>query len=445
MEIILAFVRLRQPAERENQISMQLRVAKQPVATFQLKRWLLIASILPLLCLAGYAAGFILVSNSADETIRQAQRSLAIGEPAKATQQLQSLIWFEPDHAAANFLIGQCFLELKKYDSAIAHFELVKATESEFKASQQMLAGCYLNDNQLEKAENVLSRILQSFPRSLPVRRELAVLFLGQMRADDAVLVLLESIKQQTALSTEERLTVLRELLLAQFVPPTAEACMASLQGAHAQHPGQKTVMAALSECLLDLGRLAEAETLIDQLSTMSEFETTAAVLKLRFLISQANYSDARKLSTSIEEDFVRPTNDLTRIHARFYILKSKLQELADEYDATVQSLERAESIGPLDRSSAIRYARLLQRAGKIDVSSKLFAAAHRRAEAELALWHLSGKVRERPPSRDECERISRHFDALGKSHQAAEWRRMANELESPTGNPTGFGFRISQ
>jgi predicted Zn-dependent protease len=92
-----------------------------------------------------------------------------------------------------------------------------------------MLAGCYLNDNQLEKAENVLSRILQSFPRSLPVRRELAVLFLGQMRADDAVLVLLESIKQQTALSTEERLTVLRELLLAQFVPPTAEACMESL------------------------------------------------------------------------------------------------------------------------------------------------------------------------------------------------------------------------
>jgi len=424
---------------------MKLKVVKQSVAIFQHKIWQLVAGILLLFGITGYAAGFIPVSISADKSIRRAQRSLAIGQPSEARRQLKWLIWFEPDHAAANFLIGQSFLDLKEYGSAIPHFKVIEPTQPEFKASRQKLAGCFLNDNQLEKAEIVLSRILQSFPGSLPVRRELAVMFLGQMRADEAVQVLLASIKQEQELTTEERMVILRDLLVAQFAPPTAEDCKDSLLAAHAQHPGQTTVIAALSECFLALGREFDAEPLINQLISIPEHELTAAVLKLRFLISLARYADARELSSSVEEKIAGPVDDFTRVHWQFYILKSTLQEHFDDDEAAVQSLERAKLIDALDRRSAIRYARLLQRAGKTDISSKLFAAVHRRAEAEMALWHLTGKVRKRTPSRDECMIISQHFTTLDESHQASEWRRMANEVVSRPRNSTNVGFGISQ
>jgi predicted Zn-dependent protease len=413
------------------------------VALFRRKQWLFVAAILSLCSVATYATGYILASTSAEESIRRAQRSLAIGQPTEARQQLRLLVWFVPDHAAANLLIGQCFLEQKNYDSAIPYFELISASELEFKASQQMLAGCCLNDNQLEKAEIVLNSILQASPESLAVRRELAVLLLGQMRADEAIQVLLEAIDEKSELPTMDRLIVLRELLTAQFLAPTAEQCIESLQNAHALHPGQKTVMAALAACLLDLGRETEAELLINQLTTTPQSAIAANVLKIRFLIAKAKHTEARKLSAKLEEEIAASSNAFQR--RLFYILKSKLLDSAADYEAAGQSLERAESIAPLDRTSAIRYARLLQRAGRTDLSSELFAAAHRRAESELALWHLSGKVRDRMPTRDECDRISRLFDTLDMPTQSVAWRKTAEGIESIADNHADFGFRTSQ
>jgi tetratricopeptide (TPR) repeat protein len=413
------------------------------VALFRRKKWLFVVAILSLCSIATYVTGHILVSSSAEESIRRAQRSFAVGQPAEARQQLKWLLWFAPDHAAANFLIGQCFLEQKNYDSAIRHFELIEASEPEFKTSQQMLAGCFLNVNQLENAEIVLRSILKASPESLAVRRELAVLLRGQMRSDEAIQVLLESIDQQSELPTMDRLAVLRDLLTAQFLAPLAEQCVESLENAHALHPGQKTVMAALAACLLDLGRETEAELLIDQLSITPQSATTANVLRIRCLIAKAKYAEARKLSARLDEEIASNSNTYQR--RKFYILKSRLQELASDYEAAGQLLERAASIAPLDRASAIRYARLLQRAGRTDLSSELFAAVHRRAEAELALWHLSGRVRDKMPTRDECDRISRLFDTLDMATQSAEWRRMAEAIESISDNHADFGFRTSQ
>lgn len=413
------------------------------MARFPRKQWLFVVAILCLFSIATYVTGHILVARSAEESLRRAQRSFAIGQPAEARQQLKWLLWFAPDHAAANFLVGQCFLEQKNYDSAIRHFELIEASEPEFKASQQMLSGCFLNDNQLENAEIVLRSILKASPESLAVRRELAVLLLGQMRSDEAIQVLVEAIDQKSELLMMDRLAVLRDLLTAQFLAPLAEQCIESLQNAHARHPGQKTVMAALAGCLLDLGRETEAELLIDQLSLAPQSATTANVVRIRFLIAKAKYSEARKLSAQLDEEIASISNTYQR--RKFYILTSRLHEFAADYEAAGQLLERAESIAPLDRASAIRYARLLQRAGKTDLSSELFAAVHRRAVSGLALWHLSGKVRDRLPTRDECDRISRLFDTLDMATQSAEWRRMAEGIESISDSHADFGFRTSQ
>ena len=90
-----------------------------------------------------------------------------------------------------------------------------------------------------------------------------------------------------------------------------------------------------------------------------------------------------------------------------------------------------------------IRHARMMQRTGKTDSASKLFATIHHQAEAELALWHLTGKILDRTPSRKECEKISALFETLEKPTQSEAWRRVGEELSSATNNVTSLESRM--
>ena len=404
------------------------------------KRWLVVATCVPVIGLAGYLFAYLLVSSSADESIRNAERLLATGQADEARHRMRWVVWFQPDHPGANLLIGQSHLKSQDYEAAILRFESVKPTAPEFGRARQSLAGCLLNHNQLEKAELVLRQLIQASPQSLPVHRELAVLLLGQLRSDEAVHVLLKFLETADELSVADRMIVLRDLLKSQFLAPLPEDCIESLQAADSQHPGQTTVAVALADCLLRLGRQAEAANVINQLQDRLPSSPIVQILQLQSMVELRNYEDARSTLADIEQTLTSTLNESPFLTAKFYVLKSTLEEHDGDYHAAMESLERAATVRPLDRPSRIRHARMLQRTGRTDAASELFATINYQAEAELALWHLTGKILDRMPSREECENISGLFETLEKPTQSNAWRRVAEELKSATNNVRGLG-----
>ena len=407
------------------------------------KRWLVVVTCVPLIGIAGYVFAFILVSSSADESIRNAERLLATGQADEARHRMRWVVWFQPDHPGANMLIGQSHLESQDYESAILRFESVKPTAPEFGRARQNLAACLLNQNQLEKAELILRQLSQATPRSLPVHRELAVLLLGQLRSDEAVQVLLKFLETTEELNDADRMVVLRDLLKSQFLAPLPEDCIESLQAADSQHPGQTTVAIALANCLLSLGRETEAAQIIQQLHARQPSSPAVQILQLQYKIELRNNADARSLISDIEQTVASTMSDSPYLTAKFFLLKSTLEEHDGDFQAAMESLQLAATVRSLDRPSKIRFARMIQRTGRIDSASELFETIHHQAEAELALWHLTGKVLDRMPSREECETISGHFETLQKPTQSNQWRRVAEELSSATNNVSGLRSRM--
>jgi predicted Zn-dependent protease len=409
------------------------------------KRWLVLATCVPLIGIAGYVFAFIRVSSSADESIHNAERLLATGQADEARHRLRWVVWFQPDHPGANLLIGQSHLESQDYEAAILRFESVKPTAPEFGRARQNLAACLLNQNQLEKAELILRQLVQATPQSLPVHRELAVLLLGQLRSDEAVQVLLKFLKTTEKLNVADRMVVLRDLLKSQFLAPLPEDCLESLQAADSQHPGQTTVAVALANCFLRLGRQAEAANVINQLQDRLPSSPVVQILQLQFMVELRNYEDARSTIPDIEQTLTSTVNESPYSTAKFYLLKSTLEEHDGDYHAAIVSLQRAATVRPLDRPSRIRHARMIQRTGRTDSASELFAKIHHQAEAELTLWHLTGKILDRMPSREECEKVSGLFETLEKPTQSDAWRRVAEEVTSATDNVSGPGSGMSK
>jgi len=399
----------------------------------------------PFIGIACYVVAYLVVSSSAGESIRNAERLLAVGQPAEARDRMRWVVWFQPDHPGANLLIGRSHLESQDYEAAIPHFESIKTTASEFGRARQNLAGCLLNENQQEKAELVLRQLSHASPQSLPIHRELAVLLLGQLRSHEAVQVLLTFLKNSDELSVADRLVVLRDLLKTQFLTPLPEDCIDSLQAADSQHPGQTSVEVALANCLIRLGREAEAEQAISQLQTRQPSSPVVQILQLQFMVAQRRYQDACRIIPDIEQTLTLTVDPSPYSTARFYLLKSTLEEHDGDYHAAMESLDAAATARPLDRPSKIRYARMMQRTGKTESASDLFAMIHNQAEAELTAWHLTGEILKRIPSREECEKISALFKTLEKPIQSDQWRRIAERIDSVTNNVTDLGHRISK
>ena len=406
--------------------------------------WIVSGCCILSLSLAGSGVFYGYVLLTADATLRRTEKLLALDQPDEAFQNLYLLARFDSQDASTNLLMGRIKLQQKNYSEAILHFERVSEHAPEYETALHNLAGCLLNDNQLEKAEAVLRKLVQTSPGSLPAHRELSVLLLGQLRRNEAVPVLLNYLRREIDSPPADRLAVLRDLLTAQFLAPVPEGCLESLQVASSQHPGQLPVLIALTECFWKTGRQAEAESLIQLLQSQTPTSLRVDLLELRLRISQRELSAAESLIRSIESAADSDLREAAHVDPDFQILKGEVQELSEDYSAAVRSLEYAASLRPLDRSSRARYARLLQRTGQSSKARELNAQVHRQAEAELALWHLAGKVRDQLPTSDECVKISELFTVLEQMDQATAWHRMAVDVGLLNQESADFPRRMS-
>lgn len=407
------------------------------------RTWKVVGFTIPGVCLAGFLVFYSYVLLTADSTRRHAAKLLALGQSVEAQQSLYWLSRFDADDATTNLLLGEIEIRRENYRGAILYLSRIPENVPEAESGLRNLAACLLNDHQLQLAEEVLWKLLRLFPASLPPYRELSVLLQGQLRHDEATDVLLSFLQHHPDPLAEDLLTVLSDLLVAQYSPPGPEECIKYLQVVDSAHPGQMPVMVALAECLVRSGQFAEADELIRRFRQNS-WSMRVGLLELESLISQQKVEEAIRLVTLLEAEGASEAGESVSANSDFQILKCRTQELARDYEAALQSLELAARLNTLDRKSMARYARLLQRTGQSTRARQVNEDVHRQAEAELALWHLAGACRDRLPTPSECQEISELLKASGKLEQSRAWQRAADCVNRLQREPDQFSSGAS-
>lgn len=387
------------------------------------RTWKVVGFGIPVLCFAGLLFSYSYVLLTADATRRRTARMLALGQSEEAHQSLYWLSRFDADDATTNLLLGEIEIRRENYDEAISYLSRIPENTPEVESGWRNLAACLLNDHQLQRAEEVLGKLLRRFPHSLPLYREMSVLLQGQLRNDEAADVLLSFLRHHPDPEPEDLLTVLRDLLTAQYSPPAPEDCIDYLQLANAAHPGQVSVMVALAECLVRTGQFADADEWLRRLQRQDSSSMRVRLLALESLVSQQKVEEAMRFVALLEAEDKGESVSASR---DFLILKCRTQELAGDYEEALQSMKTAANLKTLDRESLARYARLFQRAGQSARAREVNTEVHRRAEVDLALWHLAGTIRERLPAPSECRQLSELLEVSGKLEQSRAWQRAA-------------------
>lgn len=400
------------------------------------RTWKVVGVGIPALCLAGLLFFYSYVLLTADATRRRTATMLALGQSEEAHQSLFWLSRFGADDATTNLLLVEIEIRRENYDKAISYLCRIPEDTPGVESRWRNLAACLLNDHQLQRAEEVLGKLLRRFPHSLPPYREMSVLLQGQLRNDEAADVLLSFLQHHPDPEPEDLLTVLRDLLTAQYSPPAPEDCIDYLQLADAAHPGQVPVVVALAECLVRTRQFAEADERLRRLQTQNSSSMRVRLLALESLISQQKVEEATRLIALLEAEEADDNGESVAASCDFQILKCRIMELAGDYEGALQSVKTAANLKMLDRESMARYARLLQRAGQSERAREVNTEVHRRAEADLALWHWAGTISERLPAPSECRQIGELLEVSGKLEQSRAWRRAAvcvSQLDSET------------
>ncbi len=370
--------------------------------------------------------GYLSLVRAVGSAVRRAELVLRMGEASEAREHLAWVLQIWPSHPEARFVVGRAWLADSEFAAAIECLEVVGPDVAEFEDAQQKLAGALLLDGQLERAETVMRRHLGRFPQSVPVRRQLASVLTSQFRTRDAVEILDVSLTNDIGFSTPDRIAMMLDLLTVQFNPPAVEECVTVLQEALARHPEQPVVLLALSRGLLEAGRIVEAAAVLDELPEKDLTDRDTWLTRCRVTLGVGRDQEALVLLESAESVMSKELADNLAANARFHLLASEVVERTGDWQQALEDLNHAAESSPLDRKALVRRARLLQRLGRGAEAEADYEAAHRRASAELAVWHLLGAIQDESPEPEDCLRLAELLQELDHTREAAAWRAAA-------------------
>jgi tetratricopeptide (TPR) repeat protein len=320
-----------------------------------------------------------------------------------------------PDHA--HLLRGQMYLGLQRPNDAIREYNLIRQTNDEILAQASAIYGlAFLSAGDPHRAQKLFQAVANLRPDNIDARKGLAALYYDQGAMDLAVRQLerwaeldpedgqpqrflgriyneLDEPQRaienyQAALSLrltsavcEEVTMELAELLIAKQAFGEA---FARLDGCSFERTDPETLVEVRAECLLGLGRHAEAMKLLEG-------------------IAQERSPSARRLR-----------------------LEARLLSDAGDLNRAVDLLERALRLTPRDQACREQLARLYERLGRraaadeqrrlLAESQKLYAAVH----------DLTRKANHRANDADARRQLAALFERLGKPAGVERWLRAA-------------------
>ncbi|HIE99002.1 MAG: tetratricopeptide repeat protein [Fuerstiella sp.] len=397
-----------------------------------------LSTTIALIAIAGCVIYFMIgfsVNRNSDVSLRRAVAEVKNGEPERARNALKWLLWYQPDNSTALYVTGLSFLKQKNIPAAITFLERVAVNSTVYADASINLAAGLMADRQWERARNVLQKFLSHRQGSLTARRMLSGMLLTELRRREAIQVLTDCLRLPSydRFSLSDRLTLLLDLLIAEYSPPQATTCQSTLEEINQIRPGQPTVRLALGQCYWATNRIDDAEVLLQEAIREQPLDLRTRLICCGFFLDQSDADAAEKALradteqlVSVKQRVVEPPETDDRFRER----QCRIAELRGDYETALQQIEDALRIQPHNREYEARRARLLQRLQRADEAREAYKRSHSLGKSELELWHLSQSLGGQLPTTTDCRRVAELYELLGKTLQAAAWRHLAEQTE---------------
>ena len=383
-------------------------------------------------CVMYFALG-LYVHRHADESLRLAVVHLKNGEHADARSDLSWLLWFQPDHSKALHLTGLSYLDEQNLSAGIKDLARVDVKSAVYQDARINLVAGLMSDQQWERAKSVLEKFLSRHQDSLIARRLLSGMLLTELRRRDAVRTLTNYLQLPSSSRApfSDQLTLLLDLLIAEFSPPSEMECQTKLEEVDRKRPNQPAVRLALGRCYWKLGRMDDAEPLLREAAQRQPLDPRTRLISSGFFLDQ-NDSEAAEhaLLRGDSDRAAGESSQLLEQDDRFWELLCRIAELRGDYAQALNEIEQALTIRPHNREYEARRARLLQRLLRANDAREAYERSHTLGKSELELWHLSQKLGGQVPTTEQCTQVAELYESLGKTLQAAAWRQLAEQID---------------
>jgi len=392
-------------------------------------RTIILPVMLICLAVAVYLTLGTVIQHSAATTCREADRMLQIGNPLRARESLNWLLWFEPDHPEALYIVGRSFLREKDYSAAIGCLTRVGKQSFIHRNAHLARIAAMLADFQMENAERALRDHLSQYPDDFKALTQLHGLLLAQFRVEAACDLLVAEIRDDNFqhLPVDQQLTKLRMLAKAEFDAGSATSCLPLLLESYDHHPNQSSVALAIGICSWRSGDFDRARRSFKEAYQNCDDALEITLAESEFLLEKGDLETSRSLLDQLS-DGTKSVSD----NAKYHRLKSRLADQSGEHEIALTHAMQALKLHPADRELHSRVARLLQKTGKIAEARESYARSHGLAKNEIALWNLTRTLPE-IPTIDDCERVAALYEQLGRMVQARAWSAIATRLKNPT------------
>ena len=382
-----------------------------------------------------YFATSLYVHKNADKSLRRAVVRLQNGEHANARSDLSWLLWFQPDNSEALHLTGLSYLDEQNLSAGINHLERVDVNSAVYKDARINLAVGLMSDQQWERARSVLEELLSRHRDSLIARRLLSGMLLTELRHRDGIRTLTDYLRLPSSetFPLSDRLTLLLDLLIAEFCPPSESECQSKLKEIDRKRSSQPTVRLALGRCYWKLARMDEAEPLLREAIQRQPMDPRTRLVSSGFFLDQNDSEAAERVLRGDLDRSVGATEESSKLlkrDDRYHELLCRIAELRGDYSQALSHIEQALTIQPHNREYEARRARLLQRLQRADDAREAYERSHTLGKSELELWHLSQKLGGQVPTTEQCTQVAELYESLGKTLQAAAWRQLAEQID---------------
>ncbi len=396
-----------------------------------IRKWVLAAGSLVVLAGCGYAAVGWYVRSSSAETLKEAERFVLKKDPASAQKTLAWLLWFEPANPEALLLRGLSLHVAGELQSSIDTFERIPEKAAAHEEASFALSATLLRDAQFDRAEEVLLRHLELYPRADKARYKLKWLYETELRPRDVV----ELLKDRLRLLPND-LKVLPDLLNAEVFDPNPHEFFGYLEEIEQRRPGQASVRLSLGYCHWLMGHIRRADKLLRSALAQKPDDPRTRFLAAGFFVDQGDIDLAEQVLERPRASSGEGTGGSSYANDdRYWSLRSQIAKRRGQLDEALQQLNRALALRPLEPEYVARKARLLQRLGRKQEAGKMLELVVQldRAHTELVVVqdYTFPKI-----TAAQCEKIVKLCERLGKWDQAAGWRIVLQNLKKMARDP---------
>ena len=234
--------------------------------------------------------------------IREAERSLRQRDNARARETLKTLLWFDPQQYQALLITGISLNADRKFPEAIAVLERIPDTSEQFEQGGIALASSLNHDKQFDRAESVLRRHLELFPRSVATCEELVRLNLKLLRQREATTFLLEFWSRGW-----DDFGALPLLLELEVKTATPHEAVPVLEAADRQHPRQPAVVLALAHAYSMMGKTEQAQAQFENALQLKPQDFLTRLLAAEFFFNRGDVESSQRL---LKIESVKPLED---------------------------------------------------------------------------------------------------------------------------------------